>query len=89
MPHHATTHPTPLQARCFVNGTGTLLVMWNLHKDLDVSKAGDIQVYAQEGEPRHDQSLRAYAEVLYLKVGAIQPNMRILIKGKFVEPGDG
>eukprot|EP00966_Prymnesium_polylepis_P297147 6865402-Prymnesium_polylepis.2 len=70
-------------------GAGTRLVMWRLDKDLDLTKAGDIRVPARADAPLHERSLRAYSEVLYLKVGTdIEPNMRIIIKGKEVVPRD-
>jgi hypothetical protein len=71
------------------NGHGTRLVMWRLNKDLDLSKTGDIRVPTRADALLHERSLRAYAEVLYLKVGTeIEPSMQIIIKGKPVAVRD-
>ena len=72
------------------SGTGTRLVMWGLKKDIHVKKQqGDVIVDATPGASRHERSLRAYAEVLYLKVGTkVQPTMAITMRDSPVVPRD-
>ena len=69
--------------------TGTRLVMWGLKKDIHVKQRGDILVDAPPGAASHQRSLRAYAEVLYLKVGTkVQPSMSIDLRDSAVTPRD-
>ena len=70
-------------------GTGTRLVMWEVREDVLLGSKHDITFSEPAGGLPHETSLRAYAEVLYLKVGTtVQPTMQIFLGGRKVEPRD-
>jgi hypothetical protein len=70
-------------------GTGTRLIMWDIHDDILLGSKHDITFSEPAGGLPHEKSLRAYTEVLYLKVGTtVQPTMQIFLGGHKVEPRD-
>ena len=71
-------------------GTGTRIVLWQVIQDLNTRLSTDILIKSSKAVMKHQRSLRAYAEVLYLEQSAqgIVPTMQIFIGPKKVEYRD-
>ena len=81
------------QFACITSPTGTRCVLFDCNPSQFVTSAADICI-AREGEggedvvspPAHEESLRAYLEVLWYADDSVQPTMQVYLCGHHVLP---